>query len=235
MRNLVATSRLRLPALSIALVIMTGCASTVTMDPPTIPVPLLEKLPVSVGVRFPANFRDFQHNEKVLGTDEWTIRLGRSNEVLFTELFGYMFENVSVLGPEDDPFTMGLDAYIEPSIDAFEFSIPAQTRTNSFAVWIRYRIKVWDSNGDQIANWPIAAYGKSETAVLQGSAALQRAAVLAMRDAAALMIDKLDRETGVSATRRRNPAATAVEPASPSPAAPEIGNQLLGDQRNNAG
>ncbi len=214
---------------------MTGCASTVTMDPPTIPAPLLEKLPVSVGVRFPDNFRDFQHNEKVLGTDEWTIRLGRSNEVLFTELFGYMFENVSVLGPEDDPFTMGLDAYIEPSIDAFEFSIPAQTRTNSFAVWIRYRIKVWDSNGDQIANWPIAAYGKSETAVLQGSAALQRAAVLAMRDAAALMIDKLDRETGVGSTRRSNPAATAVQPSNPSPSAPEIGNQLLGGQRNNAG
>ena len=41
-----------------------------------------------------------------------------------------------------------------------------------------------------------------------GSAALQRAAVLAMRDAAALMIDKLDRETGVGSTRaRRAPTA----------------------------
>lgn len=207
-----------------------GCGSTVTMDPPTIPVPLLEPMPVSVGVRFPDNFEEFTHEEEVLSGEEWTIHLGRSNAVLFTELFGYMFENVTVLGPDDDPFAMDLDAYIEPSIDAFEFSVPNQTRTDSFAVWVRYRIKVWNSDGDQIANWPIAAYGKSQATVLGGSDALQRAAILAMRDAAALMIDKLDRETGVGSTRRSRPAAaTTAPPAAPSSAAgPENGNNLAG-------
>ena len=58
-----------------------------------------------------------------------------------------------------------------------------------------------------------------------GSSALQRAAVLAMRDAAALMIDKLDRETGVGSTRRgQAPAVTAA----PEPAAPPT----AGDTRN---
>ena len=202
-----------------------GCGSTVSMDPPTIPVPLLEPIEVSVGVRFPENFENFSHEEEVLSGEEWTIHLGRSNAVLFTELFGYMFQEVTILGPEDDPFTMDIDAYIEPSIDAFEFSVPNQTRTDAFAVWIRYRIKVWNSEGEQIANWPIAAYGKSQTTALGGSSALQRAAVLAMRDAAALMIDKLDRETGVGSTRRsRSPAVTAA----PEPAAPPT----AGDTRN---
>lgn len=202
------TTRIRTIAFTVAAAVLTaGCGATVTMEPPTIPSPLIEPMPVSVGVRFPENFKDFSHDEEVLGGEEWTINLGRSNEKLFTELFGYMFERVTVLGPDDDPFTMGFDAYIEPSIDAFEFSLPAQTRTNAFAVWVRYRIKVWDSNGDQIANWPIAAYGKSEATMLGGSAALQRAAVLAMRDAAALMIEKLDRETGVGSTRARRQSA----------------------------
>ena len=207
-----------------------GCGSTVTMDPPTIPVPLLDPIPVSVGVRFPDNFEDFSHEEEVLSGEEWTIHLGRSNAVLFTELFGYMFEDVTILGPDDDPFAMDFDAYIEPSIDAFEFSVPNQTRTDSFAVWIRYRIKVWNSDGDQIASWPIAAYGKSQATALGGSNALQRAAVLAMRDAAALMIDKLDRETGVGSTRRSRPAAatTAPPPAPSSAANPESGNNLVG-------
>ena len=218
--------------------LVAGCGATVTMDPPTIPVPLLEPIPVSVGVRFPDNFEDFSHEEEVLSGEEWTIHLGRSNAVLFTELFGYMFENVTVLGPEDDPFAMNFDAYIEPSIDAFEFSVPNQTRTDSFAVWIRYRIKVWNSAGDQIANWPIAAYGKSQTTALGGSNALQRAAILAMRDAAALMIDKLDRETGVGSTRRSRPAAaTAPTPApavTPGATGPDDGNNLVGGQRYEA-
>jgi hypothetical protein len=206
-----------------------GCGSTVSLDPPTIPVPLLEPIEVSVGVRFPENFEDFSHEEEVLSGEEWTIHLGRSNAVLFTELFGYMFQEVTILGPEDDPFTMDIDAYIEPSIDAFEFSVPNQTRTDAFAVWIRYRIKVWNSDGDQIANWPIAAYGKSQTTTLGGSSALQRAAVLAMRDAAALMIDKLDRETGVGSTRKtRSPAVTAApEPASSSPSGDTANNLAM--------
>lgn len=207
-------TRIRTICLATAAAVLTaGCGATVTMDPPTIPVPLLEPIPVSVGVRFPENFKDFSHDEEVLGGEEWTINLGRSNEKLFTELFGYMFESVTILGPEDDPFTMGFDAYIEPSIDAFEFSLPAQTRTNAFAVWVRYRIKVWDSRGDQLANWPIAAYGKSEATMMGGSAALQRAAVLAMRDAAALMIEKLDRETGVGSTRAQRRSAVSTNPA----------------------
>ena len=183
------------------------------MDPPTIPTPLVEPMAVTVGVRFPDNFRSFVHEEEALGSEEWSIDLGRSNEVLFTELFGYMFEEVRIVGPDEDPALLGLDAFIEPSIDAFEFSVPNQTKTDSFAVWIRYRIKVYDSSGEQIANWPLAAYGKSQSRMLGGSEALQEAAVLAMRDAAALMIDKLDRETGVGATRaKRGPAPGSAAP-----------------------
>ena len=50
-----------------------------------------------------------------------------------------------------------------------------------------------------IGNWAVSAYGKSEAAGIGGGDnALEDAALLAMRDAAALMIMKLDRETGIS-------------------------------------
>ena len=84
---------------------------------------------------------------------------------------------------------------LEPSIEAFDFSVPNQTKTDSFAVWIRYRIKVYDRYGTLVATTPISAYGKSLTTTLGGDQALQRAAVLAMRDAAALMIIKFDEQT----------------------------------------
>jgi hypothetical protein len=168
------------------------------MKAPTIPEPLLEQMKISVGVRMPENFEHFVHEEEIYGRQAWSIDLGRSNAALFEQLFAYMFSSVTVLGPEDDPRLMGLDALIEPSIDAFEFSTPDQSNTEAFAVWIRYRLKVYDSDGKLVSNWPVAAYGKSQTTLLGDSEALQRAAVLAMRDAAALMIMKFDNVTRIS-------------------------------------
>jgi len=179
--------------------LISGCAgSNVTLQTPAIPTPLIHKIPASVGLRMPKNFENYVHVEQVYGREEWSINLGRSNAALFTQLFGYMFENVIVLNDSDDPKTLAIDALIEPSIDAFEFSVPNQSKTDSFAVWIRYRIRVFDFDGNEVANWPVSAYGKSQTASVSGSQALQRAAILAMRDAAALMIIKLDEMTGIS-------------------------------------
>ncbi len=127
--------------------LVSGCASNVKMAMPTIPAPLIDKIPVSVGLRMPANFESYVHEESVYGREEWSIDLGRSNAALFTQLFGYMFDSVTVLDEDDDPKLMGLDALIEPSIDAFEFSTPSQSRTEAFAVWIRYRLRVFDREG----------------------------------------------------------------------------------------
>jgi len=178
--------------------LISGCGSNVTLDTPTIPTPLLEQISMSVGLRMPENFEHFLHEEKVYGREQWSIDLGRSNAALFEQLFRFMFTNVKVLGPDDDPQLLPLDALIEPSIDEFEFSTPEQSSTDAFAVWIRYRLKVYDREGNLVSNWPVSAYGKSLTTTMGSSAALQRAATLAMRDAAALMIMKFDNVTRIS-------------------------------------
>ena len=179
--------------------LISGCAgSNVKLQSATIPTPLIDKIPASVGLRMPENFHHFVHEEQVYGREEWSIDLGGSNAALFTQLFQYMFQNVIVLNENDDPKKLAIDALIEPSIDAFEFSVPNQSKTDSFAVWIRSRIRVFDFDGNEVANWPVSAYGKSQTSSISGSQALQRAAILAMRDAAALMIIKLDEMTGIS-------------------------------------
>ena len=197
-----------------------GCGSTVTMDTPTIPAPLIEKIPASIGLRMPADFEHFVHDEEIIGREQWTIDLGNSNAALFKQLFGFMFDKVTVLASTDNPQDFAIDALVEPMIDAFEFSVPNQSKTEAFAVWIRYRIKVFDYNGDEVADWPVSAYGKSQTASVSGSEALERAAILAMRDAAALMIMKLDEATGISsiaatrAVQQSPPAAVVIDNAS---------------------
>ncbi len=174
--------------------VVAGCGSNVRLEPPTIPEPLINTLPMSVVVRMPENFQHFVHEEEVLGREQWTIDLGRSNATFFEQLFGYMFEDVEVIAADEEPEPGVYDAMLEPSIDAFEFSVPNQTKTDAFAVWIRYRIKVYDGEGELLLDAPVSAYGKSLTTAMGGSRALQNAAVLAMRDAAALMIMKFDEQ-----------------------------------------
>ena len=156
---------------------------------------------MSVAVRYPTEFDNFVHEEQVIGKEKWTIKLGQANKLLFTQLFGSMFSEFMVIDENSDPKTLPIDAFIEPSIDAFEFSVPSQSQKEEFAVWIRYRIKIFDVDGVQVANWPIAAYGKSQTSTFGGDDALRRAAVLAMRDAAALIIMQMDKSTGISKLR----------------------------------
>jgi hypothetical protein len=191
---------------------LAGCASNITREEARIPKPLTEKLPVSVGLRMPENFYSFYHEEEVYGREVWSIDLGDANASLFQQLFGHMFAAVKVLDGSDDPGVANVDVLIEPSIDAFEFSVPAQSRTDSFAVWVRYRLKIYDREGQLVSNWPVSAYGKSQTQSVSNSEALQRAAVLAMRDAAALIIMKLDSATGISTLAERPaPEASPAE------------------------
>lgn len=174
-----------------------GCASNVVVEEPSIPAPHFEKLPMDVAVRFPSEFYNFVHEENVLGRETWSIDLGASNATFFEQLFGYMFDNVIILGPNDDALNFTFDALVEPQIEGFEFSVPNQSKTDAFAVWIRYRMQVFDSVGNSASTWTVSAYGKSQKSGLGGTKALQRAAVLAMRDAAALILLQMDKSTKI--------------------------------------
>ena len=54
-------------------------------------------------------------------------------------------------------------------------------------------LKIFDHNGIEIINWPISAYGKTSTTTFSDDNDLANAAILAMRDAAALIILQLEK------------------------------------------
>ena len=222
------SSTLKTVLIAVFLTALGGCSSHVIVNAPTIPDPLVDRIPISVAVKFPDEFEHFVHQEQMLGKEKWTIDLGRSNILLFTKLFDAMFDEFTVVDNSVDPRDLPIDAWIEPSIDAFEFSVPSQSQTPSFAVWIRYRIKIFDSQGNQFANWPISAYGKSLTTTMGGDNALRRAAVLAMRDAAALVIMQMDSATGISSLNREPLSSAAASPG------PELPNTMVEETQTTA-
>ena len=140
------------PALLTAMFVASCGGTNVTVNDPSIPKPLIVQLPLNVAAKYPDVFDHFVHEEKVMGKEKWSIDLGRSNRLLFTQLFDSMFTEFNVVATDEDPKDLMFDALIEPSIDAFEFSVPSQSQTDEFAVWIRYRIKIFDNEGVQIAN-----------------------------------------------------------------------------------
>jgi hypothetical protein len=193
----------------IAVLLLAGCSSTVSIEMPTIPEPRVETIPFDVAVRIPPNFLDFVHTEDVLGRNKQTIQLGASNANFFRQLFEHMFQSSIVLDEDDDPRDYQFDALIEPSIEGFEFSTPGQTQSDAYSVWIRYRINVFDSVGNRASSWTVSAYGKSQKEGITGTDSLRRAAVLAMRDAAALIVMQMDKVSKI-----RDLADGPLDPAS---------------------
>jgi hypothetical protein len=95
-RSNLTSNTLRAVLIAVFLTALGACSSQVTVDAPTIPDPLVDRIPISVAVKFPDAFEHFVHQENVIGKEKWTIDLGRSNILLFTKLFDAMFEDFTV-------------------------------------------------------------------------------------------------------------------------------------------
>lgn len=180
------------------LVFFYGCSSQVKIDNPNIPKLLVTQAPFSIAIKYPDNFNNFIHEEKVIGRKTWQVDFSHSNKLLFNEIFQSFFKKVTVIEYSKDNIYQNFNFTIMPSIDAIEFSVPEQSQDETFSVWIRYRIKIFDSTGNEIINWPISSYGKTSTTTFSDDDDLANAAILAMRDAAALIVLQLEKTNKLS-------------------------------------
>jgi len=169
------------------LALLAGCAArTITLDG-TYPSPLVGKSPLTVGVYYPSELRDFAYTEidDSSGKDQYIIQSGASQLKLFNTLLPAMFERVV---PLDEPTTdqSGIDAIFVPTIAEFQLGLPDKTKLKVYEVWLKYNMRLTQPNGDYIADWVMTAYGKSPTENFQSvDAGVQNAALVAMRDLAA--------------------------------------------------
>ncbi|MBT8145125.1 MAG: hypothetical protein KJO55_10510 [Gammaproteobacteria bacterium] len=171
-------------------ILLCACSTTVPPTDTEFPTPLVEDLPAAVGIYYDDELRNFTYNETVSDGTSWTIELGQSNLRLFDRLLGAMFDRTVQLRSIDDVRNdPTLDGVIRPVLEEYAFLTPNELGSRFYAVSIRYRIYLYDNQGNEIADWPINAYGQSRAAVLNAGrmrvGPLQDATNLAMRDAAA--------------------------------------------------
>lgn len=155
----------------------------------TYPSPLVRKIPVTVGVYYPEELRNFSFTEidDYTGEDQYIINSGESQVELFNTVLPALFENVVMLDSLDDlPADNQLDAVFVPAIEEFQLGLPEKTKLKVYEIWVKYNMRLTQTNGDYIADWVMTAYGKSPTESFQSvDAGVQDAAVVAMRDLAA--------------------------------------------------
>lgn len=186
-------SRLRLLAVAAA-ACLAGCGGSQVIVESTFPKPLVEALPVSMGVVIPDELYNFIYTEDIPDQSLWTIALGDANVAMLAPLFEGMFQqtrDIDSLALAANDST--LDGVIEPKLEKFEFDVPQGERDKFVEVWLQYAITVYDRSGATIIEWPVSGYGKSELA-RDAEDAVQRAAVVAMREAGATIATKFSEQ-----------------------------------------
>ena len=167
------------------LTLLAGCDQALTI-PATVPEPVVQPLPLDVALHFTDEFANYHYHEHVAGESEWTIDLGKANVALFENVARRLFRSATrVTTRPTGSAAAAFNAIIEPGIEAFEFSLPNQSATDQYSVWIRYTVKVFRPDGELLTAWNVSAYGESGSTLMRPARSMQQATLLALRDAAA--------------------------------------------------
>ena len=175
----------RIIAATLCVLLTAACSQSLTI-PDRVPEPLVQTLPLSAGLYYTPAFSAFHYVGQPEGQSAWDIELGAANVGLFNRLSGRMFRDtahITELPTAGNP--VDFDVIIEPAVDAFEFSLPSQSASDQYAVWIRYTLRVYGPDGELITTWKLSGYGEAGANTLKPARSMEQATVLAMRDAAA--------------------------------------------------
>lgn len=175
---------------AVALLWLAGCGPTTVQVEGQFPEPLMQQLPLAMGVWYGEDFRghEFFDEAKGRGESDWLVQTGSAQIEMWDILLNGMFLRMTQMSEEPGPDKLNeaVDAILIPSVDELQYAIPTHTNVKVYEIWMRYRFKLVEQNGDPIAEWTMTAYGKTPTAFLQSdAAAVNLAAIVALRDAGA--------------------------------------------------
>ena len=187
-------------ALLVAMAALAGCSKEVVVQT-TFPDPLVEKIALDAGVYYSEELKNYDYTEDLPGDVSWSFTLGEANVRMFNRALGALFEE---LVPVDQPGGTGspfdrVDLVVAPKVEAFEFSLPRQSRSDQYAVWIKYTIAILEPDGTLFTEWPVSAYGQADSRMFRGGGAMEAAVGRAMRDAIANIVVGLPEEPNVKA------------------------------------
>ena len=167
------------------LLILTACEQSMTLRVESeIPTPVIERMPVKIGVFYQDELRNYVSEENSDERPKWKIDSGSSHVYLFEQILSSMFQEVTEVAGTTAVATV--DAVLAPSVAEMQFALPAETKTDFYEAWVKYDMELYNQDGSRIANWSVTGYGKSSTEFMKSrDKGLNAAVNQALRDAGA--------------------------------------------------
>jgi hypothetical protein len=189
---------------------LAGCGAVNVAPTMDIPVPLVERVPATVGVHYSAAFRDYVHKEKRQST-EYAITLGAAHVTGLGRLLNVMFDKVvEVESPAAAATLTPAPALtLDPHFEEYSFLTPRDVSGGYFAVTIAYRFDIYDSQGRRVDSLRFSGFGREPETTMGGTdEPLRLATRRAMRDAGSKVAVELTAQDSVARLLR----GEAVEP-----------------------
>ena len=175
---------------------VSGCTSAVVVAS-EFPTPLVEPLPISVGLFYEPKLRNFIHAEALPRSSTWTIDLGDANLAMLDPLYRTMFTSTREIEdlPPSPAEDASIDAVLTSTLEDFQFDVPRASRDEFVEVWLQYRLRLLE-DGNLISEWLVNGYGKAE---IDGNRedAVHRASIVAMREAGARISTEFSQQPNV--------------------------------------
>ncbi len=213
------STALRAGLVGLLTLLLSACAATRLSTESQLPTPLLEKLPVRVGIHYSKEFREFIHKE-TRGEAEYEITLGPAHVMNLDWLLKAMFAE---LVPVEDPtrvaeLQLPLVFVLEPKFEEYSFLTPKDVAGEAFIVTIRYLLALYDGSGGRVDSFAYTGYGREKAGSFASKEPLAIATQRAMRDAGAKVAVELTDQESVRLLLRN---ARDPVPALPAAEAPE--------------
>ncbi|MDG2315461.1 MAG: hypothetical protein P8M36_00915 [Gammaproteobacteria bacterium] len=173
----------------VASMLLSGCSTSIWVEA-DFPQPLVNQLPVSMGLILDDDLLDYVHYEELPRQASYTIQIGEANELMLVQLFESMFTDLTEYNefPLIEPDSVEIDGVLWPELERFEFDVPVGQRDEFVEVWIQYIVKLYETDGQLVTEWPVSGYGKAE--MIDRDDALNSAIVVAMREVGATISTK---------------------------------------------
>lgn len=175
--------------LAIGLALLAGCGGVRVAPVTSLPAPLVEQEPITIGVHYPEEFRNFTHSEERYQV-KYEAALGAAHVAKLDRLLGAMFREVlSVEDPSSGDARVRF--ILVPRFEDYAFLTPRDVAGESYIVTVRYRIDVYSPEGERLDGYVLTGYGRQKSGMMSGAEPLKLATERAMRDAAAKVATEL--------------------------------------------
>mgnify|MGYP001555053516 CR=1 FL=1 len=208
---------------TLLLTLLAGCGPAKVVVEGQFPDPLMDPIPLTLGVWYGEEFanHEFFDEAKTRAESGWIVQTGAAQVQMWDTLLSGMFDEVLPMKGRPGPGQMNpvVDAVLIPHVEELQYAIPQHTNVKVYEIWMRYRFELVTSGGQPIAEWTMPSYGKTPTAFLRSDqAAVNLAAVMALRDAGANFATSFTRVPDVMAWMESRQKAPVRQPA-PGPVA----------------